>query len=206
VLRGANAYTGTEFLTSTDERFRPVNLFNGPDGALWLIDLYRGIIQDRFYVTSYLRKEILERGLDKPVNHGRIWRIVPDGAPKLNLKLSLASASPTDLVKSLADPNGWTRDTAQKLLVEKRVAARTPAVATALREMATKGENALGRLHALWTLDGSGALDQATLLTALNDRDSRVVAGSIRIAEGFFRQTGQRGRGEPGDWTRAIAD
>src|SRR5262249_47459306 len=92
--------------------------------------------------------------------------------------------------KSLADPNGWTRDTAQKLLVEKRVAAHTPAVATALRDMATKGDNALGRLHALWTLDGSGALDQATLLTALNDRDPRVVAGSIRLAEGFFSKPG----------------
>ncbi|MSU72689.1 MAG: dehydrogenase [Opitutus sp.] len=189
-VRGANAYEGREFLTSTDERFRPVNLFNGPDGALWIVDMYRGLIQDRLYVTSYLRKEILERGLEKPLDLGRIWRVVPDGAPRLNLKLTLAKATPLEWVKALSDPNGWTRDTAQRLLVERRLAASNPAVAAALRELATKGENPLGRLHALWTLDGSGALDATTTLAALADSDPRVVVGGIRVAENFFSKSG----------------
>jgi glucose/arabinose dehydrogenase/mono/diheme cytochrome c family protein len=188
-IAGANAYQGTEFMRSTDERFRPVNLFNGPDGALWVVDMYRGLIQDRLYVTSYLRKEILERGLDKPLARGRLWRIVPEGTPKLNLKLTLAQASPAELVDKLNDPNGWTRDRAQQLLVEKR-APRTPAVAASLRELATKGANPIGRLHALWTLDGGEALDVATVRTALADTDGRVVAAAIRIAEKFVGQPG----------------
>ena len=186
-IAGANAYEGTEFMRSTDERFRPVNLFNGPDGALWVVDMYRGLIQDRLYVTSYLRKEIIERGLDKPLARGRIWRIVPDGAPKLNLKLTLAQAPAAELVERLSDANGWTRDRAQQLLVEKR-ATRTPAVAASLRELATKGQNPLGRLHALWTLEGSEALDAPTVRTALADTDGRVVAAAIRLAEKFVTQ------------------
>ena len=187
---GANAYEGKEFMTSTDERFRPVNLFNGPDGALWIVDMYRGVIQDRLYVTSYLRKEILERKLEQPIDCGRIWRVVPDGAPRLNLNLTLAKAPPLEWVKALSDLNGWTRDMAQRLLVERRVAATNPAVATALRELATKGQNPLGRLHALWTLDGSRALDAATTLAALADADPRVVVGGIRVAEAFFSKPG----------------
>lgn len=187
---GANAYEGTEFLRSTDERFRPVNLFNGPDGALWMVDMYRGLIQDRLYVTSYLRKEILERGLEKPLHHGRIWRIVPDGAPRLDLNLTLGRASAEELVTKLSDSNGWTRDTAQQLLVEKRSAARTPAVAAALRELATKGSSPLGRLHALWTLDGSQAIEAATVQAALADADPRVVAAAIRVADNFAGKPG----------------
>lgn len=189
-VAGANAYEGTEFMRSTDERFRPVNLFNGPDGALWVVDMYRGLIQDRLYVTSYLRKEILERGLDKPLARGRIWRVVPDGTPKLNLKLTLAQASPEELVTRLNDSNGWTRDRAQQLLVEKRSAARNPAVAAALRELATKGQNPLGRLHALWTLEGSRAMDVPTVRAALADPDGRVVAAAIRLAEALAAQPG----------------
>src|SRR5688572_36910 len=70
-LTGANAYEGTEFLTSRDERFRPVNLFNGPDGALYVVDMYRGILQHRIYVTTFLRQQIVERGLDKGIGLGR---------------------------------------------------------------------------------------------------------------------------------------
>ena len=91
MLKGRNAYEGTEFITSTDERFRPVNLFNGPDGALYVVDMYRGLIQHRTYVTTYLRKQVEERHLERPVGMGRIYRIVPDGAPKPNFKLTLAS-------------------------------------------------------------------------------------------------------------------
>ena len=182
-LKGANAYEGAEFLTSTDERFRPVNLFNGPDGALYVVDLYRGILQHRTYVTSYLRKQIEERHLGDGIGFGRIWRIVPDGAPKANFKLGLATATTAQLVEKLGDANGWTRDTAQRLLVEKRDAAAAPA----LSKFAVSAANPLGRVHALWTLDGAGALDKPTVLAALADQDARVCAAAIRVAEKFFK-------------------
>ena len=184
-IKGTNAYEGSEFLVSTDERFRPVNLFNGPDGALYVVDLYRGILQHRTYVTSYLRKQIEERKLGDGIGLGRIWRIVPEGAPKANFKSGLATAATAQLVEKLNDANGWTRDNAQRLLVEKR----DPAAAAALKKVAATATNPLGRLHALWTLDGLGALDKPTVLAALADKDVRVVAGAIRVAEKFLKPT-----------------
>jgi mono/diheme cytochrome c family protein/glucose/arabinose dehydrogenase len=133
-IKGANAYTGTEFMSSTDERFRPVNLFNGPDGALYVVDMYRGIVQHRLYVTSYLRQQILSRGLQNGIHYGRIWRVVPDNAPPANERWKswkrLDTASSADLVAALSNPNGWIRDTAQRLLVEKHFAG-APAIASA---------------------------------------------------------------------------
>ncbi len=183
---GANAYEGTEFFTSTDERFRPVNLFNGPDGALYVVDLYRGILQHRKYVTSFLRQQIEERGLAKGIGLGRIWRIVPDGAPRANFKdVGLGRASAVALVEKLGDANGWVRDTAQRLLVERRDPTATPALRAAVLNAA---KPAAARLHALWSLDGigGGALDPATLLAALGDKDGRVAATAVRLSERFL--------------------
>jgi len=186
-VTGANAYEGTEFLTSTDERFRPVNLFNGPDGALYVVDLYRGILQHRTYVTSYLRKQIEERNLGQGIGLGRIWRIVPDGAPKANFKSGLATATTAQLVEKLGDANGWVRDTAQRLLVEKR----DPAAAVMLRQAATVATHPLARVHALWALDGLGGLDKPTVLAALADQDARVCAAAVRVAEKFLKPTAE---------------
>ena len=143
------AYVNSEFLVSTDERFRPVNLFNGPDGTLWVVDMYRGIVQYGMFMTSYLRRDTLERGLDKGVHLGRIYRIVatsraPKKSPHLSTESSLA------LVGRLSDPNGWIRDTAQRLLVERG----DRSVIADLVRLAASGVNPLGRIHALWTIEG----------------------------------------------------
>lgn len=185
-LTGANAYEGTEFMTSTDERFRPVNLFNGPDGALYVVDLYRGILQHRIYLTSFLRKQIEERGLAQGIGLGRIWRIVPDGAPAAKFNVGLAKASPAELVEKLADANGWVRDTAQRLLVERR---ETSAVGALQKLAQDEKRPALARIHALWTLDGitTGAENRAAVLGALSDRDPRVVAAAVRVSERFLQ-------------------
>ncbi len=183
VLTGTNAYEGTEFLTSTDERFRPVNLFNGPDGALYVVDLYRGILQHKTYVTSFLRKQIEERGLADGIGLGRIWRIVPDNAPKAKFDAGLARATAAQLVEKLSDANGWVRDTAQRLLVEQR----DPAAAPLLAGVARTARDPLARLHALWTLDGLGALDKPTVLRGLADKDARVVAAAVRLSEKFLK-------------------
>ena len=76
MLRGRKAYERGEFIASTDERFRPVYLSSAPDGTLYLVDMYHGIIQHKGYITEYLRDQILSRQLERPQGHGRIYRIV----------------------------------------------------------------------------------------------------------------------------------
>jgi mono/diheme cytochrome c family protein/glucose/arabinose dehydrogenase len=172
------AYDRAEFLTATDERFRPVNLANAPDGTLYVVDMYRGIIQHRTYITGYLEQKIIERGLEQPIGLGRIWRVVhtstvKDSAPQLSMKASAA------LLPTLAHPNAWWRITAQRLLVERG----DTSVAGALRSMARSHADDRARLHALWTLDGLGVADRSTIDAALGDSSAPVRAAAIRIAE-----------------------
>lgn len=192
-LAGANAYEGTEFMTSTDERFRPVNLYNGPDGALYVVDFYRGLIQHRIYLTSFLRQQVESRKLAEGTGRGRIWRIVPEGAPRAVFDAGLAAATPAALVGKLGAADGWVRDTAQRLLVERRDPAVAPALRTAALDAATPPR---GRLHALWTLEGIGRgagvppVDRETLLVALRDPDPRVAAAAVRLSEPHFKAPG----------------
>ncbi len=93
MLSANDPHPGREFLASTDERFRPVNLATGPDGALYVADMYHGIVQHKAYMTPYLREQTLSRDLVSPVHMGRIWRIVPENWKARNRKkLSTASA------------------------------------------------------------------------------------------------------------------
>ncbi|MEO7413683.1 MAG: c-type cytochrome [Opitutaceae bacterium] len=143
------AYEDREFLASTDERFRPVNLYNGPDGTLWFIDLYRGVAQYTQFMTAYLRRDTLARGLEKGLHFGRIYRIVST-AKKPGAFPQLSRETPAALVTRLSDPNGWIRDTAQRLLVERGDRSVVPA----LTQLVANGKDPLGRIHALWTLEG----------------------------------------------------
>jgi mono/diheme cytochrome c family protein/glucose/arabinose dehydrogenase len=177
-----NAYDGAEFLTSTDERFRPVNLYNGPGGDLYVVDMYRGIIQHRIYLTSYLRNQIEERGLDAPVGLGRIWRITTDAAAAAS-RPALARAATRRLVEALERPDGWWRDTAPPLLGEHGDLSAVPA----LRRLAHRSSSKTARLHALWTLDGMDAIDWETAQSALRDADADVAAAGARMAEHFLR-------------------
>lgn len=155
--RATTAPPDGAFLASTDERFRPVHLFEGPDGALYVADMYRGVIQHKLFVTSWLREQIEERELETPIQGGRIWRVTAREKPVQ--RVDLANASWSDLASALDSRDRWTRKTAQRLLVED--AELAPGVADrealdALREHARGGESELGRLHALWALDGLG--------------------------------------------------
>lgn len=167
-----------EFISSTDGNFRPVNLHTGPDGCLYIVDMYHGIIQEKAYITDYLRKEILQAEYEKNIRRGRIYRVVRDGI-KPGPRPKLLDATPGALIAALAHPNGWWRDTAQSLLVTRQ----KKSVSAALRAMAAKHESALGRLHALWTLDGLSEMDDATSLAALKDPDLRVRLAAIRTME-----------------------
>ncbi|MCB1276554.1 c-type cytochrome [Prosthecobacter sp.] len=171
IVKATNVLKGAEFLTSTDERFRPVNAYDGPDGALYLVDMYRGIIQHTSFLTHYLIANIEARKLEAPFNQGRIWRIVPD------TKEHPQPVKVAKDVKLLTHANGWVRDTAQRLIVESSDATAIPA----LKEM-LQNENALARLHALWTLDGLAAATPDVVKGALADKNAQVRAAAVRIA------------------------
>lgn len=183
-LTATNAHPEAEFYTSQDERFRPVNLHNGPDGALYVVDFYRGLIQHRIYLTSYLRKQIESRKLESPVDLGRIWRVVRTDRPVNRTDRLVAKPANAELVARLSHPNGFWRDTAQRLLVERGDTAVAPDLKKLVRT--TEGTTGLGRLHALWTLEGLGALDIPTLQAAVADSSGRVRAAALRLTEGFF--------------------
>jgi mono/diheme cytochrome c family protein/glucose/arabinose dehydrogenase len=170
---------GIDFIASTDERFRPVNLYNGPDGCLYLIDLYRGVIQHRLYVTTHLRNQILSRDLDKGLGYGRIYRLVSESkAPGPPPRLSKAPSA--ELVTSLSHPNGWWRDTAQRMLVERK----DPATAAPLRALAAAAGATAPRLHAMFALEGMGQLDPPLLQALLGDKDPRIAAAALAVKEG----------------------
>jgi len=175
-------YDQSEFLASTDERFRPVSLLTGPDGALYVIDLYRGIIQHRISLTTYLREQIVKRGLDKPLALGRVWRIAPEGAAVVPAK-KLSAMTPAELVAELASGNSWRRETAQRLLVE---AAPDAAIDAALVALAKDSASPMGRLHALWTLEGRGAVKAEAVLAGMAHADPRVRAAAIRVSESLM--------------------
>ncbi len=173
-----NAYQGKEFLASTDERFRPVWLTSGPDGALYIADMYRGIIQHGLYMSPYLRETILQRKLDKHINLGRIWRILPENENTPE-PIKLSDASTANLIEYLGHKNGWYRDMAQRLLVEKR----DKEAIQKLQQLIIKSPHYLARLHALWTLEGMGIEEPGIYLTALKDQNAQVQVASMRILE-----------------------
>lgn len=173
-----------EFLISTDERFRPVHLETGPDGSLYIADMYTGIIEHRMFVTEYLRNQTIERGFNQVTETGRIYRLVPEDAAVPQF-VTLAGLSSAELVTHLAHPNGWVRDTAQRLLVERSDRSVLPA----LRRMGVTHSLALARLHALWTLDGLGDDDTVTLIAALGDPEATVRAAAVRISEVYVSRS-----------------
>jgi hypothetical protein len=144
--------------------------------------MYRGIIEHRISVTEYLRDQILARKLDQPTGYGRIYRVVHDSTTRDTVN-PLVRATPPQLVDALSHPNGWRRDTAQRLLVERGL--RT--VAPNLVKLASDAPDWRTRLHALWTLDGLDAIEPAMVVKALNDRNRDVRVSAIRIAERWLR-------------------
>lgn len=181
------AYEKREFIASTDERFRPVNLTTGPDGALYITDFYRGVLQHRESFTTYLRSYSERRGLDKPLHLGRIWRVSNENVRRV-AKVDLQNETPTAWVAHLANRNHWWRETAQRLLVERADVS----VAPALRDCATAAKSDLVRAQALWTLDGLHLLDEATVLHALADPSARVRSAAIRLCETLLKSPSRR--------------
>ena len=185
MVRARKAYDRGEFLASTDERFRPVYLTNAPDGTLYIADMYRGIIEYRISITEYLRDQIAARKLDQATGYGRIYRVVHDSTTRDTVN-PFVRATPQQLVDALSHPNGWRRDTAQRLLVERGARTMVPA----LTNLATQAPDWRTRLHALWTLDGLDAIQPATVTAALQDPNRDVRVSAIRLAERWLGESG----------------
>jgi mono/diheme cytochrome c family protein/glucose/arabinose dehydrogenase len=160
VVKGEQAYEGKEFLASTDERFRPVSLYNAPDGAMYVLDMYRGIIQHKTYLTPYLKDQIGKRSLTQPLSAGRIYKIVPKDSKSKPVMIPDGAA---DLVKLLGHANGWVRDRAQQKLVDGKYNQTVPALREALKQTA----NPLLAIHALWTLEGLNSLKPEEVISWL---------------------------------------
>jgi mono/diheme cytochrome c family protein/glucose/arabinose dehydrogenase len=184
-LRARKAYERGEFLASTDERFRPVYLSDAPDGTLYIVDMYRGVIQQRADITEYLRDHIISHKLEQPNGQGRIYRVVHE-TTRRDTKRMVSKVPPAELVETLSHPNGWWRDTAQRLLVERGAATVVPA----LVKLAEGAKDWRARLHALWTLDGTDKLDPGLVTKALEDSSRDVRLSAIRLSERWLGQPG----------------
>ena len=152
-----NPHGQSEFGYSPDERFHPVFAANEPDGTLYFADMHRGIVEGEIFMTSFLRNQIVERRLQHPFRgEGRIYRL-GHRARSRRMPPAISRENSAAWVERLAHANGFWRDTAQRVLVERGDRGVLPAV----REMAFDLCNDLARIHALWTLEGLGAVDAA---------------------------------------------
>ncbi|NQT38050.1 MAG: HEAT repeat domain-containing protein [Planctomycetes bacterium] len=180
VARRPDADQHTEFLTSTEQWFRPVNLTTGPDGALYVVDMYRDIIEDYSAIPRHLQQRYI-RSLIAGADKGRIWRIVADDAPPSE-PLDLAKATTDQLVPYLSHSNYWQRMTAQRLIIQRQDAT----VVAALQNLIRTGPTPQARLHALYAVSGLDALTPDLLKSALQDSHFAVRVHALRVAEGRF--------------------
>lgn len=166
-----------EFLASTDNWFRPAQLANAPDGTLYVIDHYRELVETTESIPPLILKHL---HIDSGVNHGRIYRIVPDGFKRPSTP-RLSTATTVELVKLLEHPNGWHRDTASRLLYQKQDTDAVPH----LQKLAKESPSPLGRVHALYALEGLNSLQTKDVAPALADAEPRVREHALKLAERF---------------------
>jgi len=179
-ITAEQAWEGKEFIASTDVAFRPVNLYNGPDGAMYIIDLHKGVIQHRAYMSPYLREKIIAQQLDTIVGCGRILRVLPEGDQKTEVILPNRK-DVSSLVVQLNHPNVWTRDKAQQILVQGEMKEAIPL----LEKMLDQSTYSVGQLHALWTLEGMDALTLEQLEKALETKSADLNGLAFYLLERF---------------------
>ncbi|AMV37203.1 PVC-type heme-binding CxxCH protein [Planctomyces sp. SH-PL62] len=174
-FRATRADDRVEFVASTDTWFRPVNFVNAPDGTLHVLDMYRETIEHPWSIPEDILARLdLRSGEDR----GRIYRLAPPDFVHRRAPL-LGDADVETLVKLLEHPNGWHRDTAHRLLFERQDAAAVPFLKALLRD----SREAVGRLHALYSLEGLAALSDADLLLTLGDVSPHLREHAVRLAE-----------------------
>jgi putative membrane-bound dehydrogenase-like protein len=177
--RRLGSESNSEFLVSSDNWFRPTMIRTGPDGALWIADMYRLVIEHPKWIPqSWQQRLDLRSGADR----GRIYRITrADDQRPASAAHQLKGQTTAQWIEKLKSSNGWQRDTAQQQLI----AQNDPKTVKPLQEVAQSGQHPLGRLHALCTLDGMARLDAATLTVALRDAHPGVRRHAVRLASQF---------------------
>lgn len=175
----------SEFLASTDNWFRPVQVRTGPDGALWVVDMYRFVIEHPRWIPP---EELAKVDVRAGSTMGRIYRIHPkDHSPRPMLDLNkLDSAS---LATALDSPNGWQRDRAGQMILWKRGRDAVPA----LEKLASNSPRAEARLHALCVLEGLDSLRPRLIRQALADKHAGVRRHAVRFAEKQIRADAELG-------------
>lgn len=176
-----------EFLTSTDSWFRPVNATVGPDGALYVVDFYRKLVEHPAWIARaddkgmYTHAGMLqESDFLEGNDRGRIYRVVPETFYFADSqKIDLANADMETLAGFLDTPSLWWRSTAQRLLVERQDIAAP----TALKKMWTTSLSPEGKIHVLWTLEGLHHLENNLVITALADQSPVVRRQAVILAE-----------------------
>ncbi len=178
-----------EFLASTDNWFRPVQFYNAPDGCLWVIDMYREVIEHPWSLPEPIKSQL---DLDSGRDRGRIWRLAPDSSPVSRSRLSLTNQSLPGLIATLGHPNGWHRDTAARLLLARGGTPVIDALRTASKDWThafPEGPGAApGRIQLLELLASFTALDEPTLRMAAQDSDPFVRAASYRWIAARLRE------------------
>ncbi len=176
---------GVEFLATKDEWCRPVNLTIGPDGALYVVDMYRAVIEHPQFMPDELKtRPDLLLGNDR----GRIYRIVAKHASRSEPgSLQMASNSSEELTEALGDANSWRRETAHRLLLERQDESSVELIQTITQMSSVPG----ARASALWLLDGINGLSVDSLSAALNDSNPRVVEQAVKLAELRSREAPQ---------------
>ena len=175
----------SEFIQSTDPFFRPTDMATAPDGTMYIVDMYRGIIQEGNWTQdgSYLRTKILQYQMDDVIENGRIWRVTYEGMSRDKNKPKMFEESAAELVKHLEHPNGWWRDKAQQLLILRQ----DHSVEANLVKMAKSSSNELARIHALWTLEGLGLLKKDLVMSFLGDKSVNIRIQGLRASETLYK-------------------
>jgi mono/diheme cytochrome c family protein/glucose/arabinose dehydrogenase len=175
------AWDDKEFLASTDESFRPVSLSNSPDGAMYVVDMHRGVVEHLAYATPYYKDGITAKKLDTVLSKGRILRI-KNKNKKLDKVPDFTNASATGLVALLLSDNGWVRDRAQQLLVFRQDKSVVPE----LKKLAQGDKHDVIAIHALHILDGLDALSfQFLQKIALSSSSSMLTAHTLLLLEKY---------------------
>jgi putative membrane-bound dehydrogenase-like protein len=170
------ANEGIEFLASADGWFRPVSLAHGPDGALYVVDMYREEVEHPQWVPPDQRYRY---NFDHRKDLGRIWRIVPAAGPVPRARPRLGGRSTAELAALLEHPGAWWRMTAHRLILERQDGAAW----AALRERATQSAEPRARVHALWLLEGLRRLDVDLVLRLIEDPHPGVRESAVLLAE-----------------------
>lgn len=176
-LLAKRADKSQEFLASTDIWFRPAQFANAPDGNLYVIDMYRELVETVVSIPPVISKHL---DTTSGVQRGRIYRLIPKDA-KLRPPPKLGQASTAELVALLEHPNGWHRDTASRLLYQRQDRGAVPR----LKKLCTESKSPLGRLHALYALDGLQALTAEQVAAALDDSEPRLREQAVKLSEKF---------------------